>query len=186
MVLGGQPPGRVGHCQETFLIHEILTLERVRGFLLLSSLSFVRIQSAWICYNTAMTDFSHRTALDLSAEEWKSYAPLQAIRQHHSSVRAQLAQRRRRAMRVARQAAALLRSDFSAQRVVLFGSLASRGGFTLWSDIDLAVWGVAPQQFFAAVAAVTGMSAEFKIDLVDLGFCPASLHKAIEQDGVDL
>jgi len=40
-------------------------------------------------------------------------------------------------MPLARQAAALLRKEFGTRRVVLFGSLASHSGFTVWSDI---VW----------------------------------------------
>jgi predicted nucleotidyltransferase len=133
-----------------------------------------------------MMDSSNRTALDLRVEEWKDYDPLRAARQHHSLNRDQLARRRRRAMRIARRAATLLRTNFSAKRIVLFGSLANRGEFTLWSDIDLAVWDVAPARFYAAVAVVTGMSAEFKIDLVDIESCGPFLRKAIEQKGIDL
>jgi predicted nucleotidyltransferase len=89
-------------------------------------------------------------------------------------------------MRLARQIAAILRKDFGARRVALFGSLASRSDFTLWSDIDLAAWGIPAERFYAAVAAVTALSAEFKIDLVDAEVCKDSLRRAIEQDGIDL
>ena len=133
-----------------------------------------------------MSDSQHRTALDLSPEEWKNYNPLRAMRDNQSSMRVQLGQRRRRAARAARKAASLLRKNFQAQRVVLFGSLAKRGRFTLWSDIDLAVWGISPEQFYAAVAAVTGLSIEFKIDLVDPDSCRMSLRTTIDQDGIDL
>jgi uncharacterized protein len=133
-----------------------------------------------------MTDISQRTALDLSKEELKKYQPIPAILQRQKSTRTQLERRRKRAMRLARQAAALLRKYFQANRVVLFGSLANQGSFTLWSDLDLAVWGVPDEQFYAAVAAVTGLSAEFKVDLVDAETCKASLRKTIEHDGLDL
>lgn len=137
-------------------------------------------------YNVFMIDVIQHTALDLPVEEWQAFHPLQVIRQRQVSAQAELSRRRRRALRLARQAAVLLRQNFGASRVTLFGSLASRGSFTLWSDIDLAVWGVAPARFYAAVAAVTGLSTEFNLDLVDAETCPASLRRAITQEGIDL
>jgi predicted nucleotidyltransferase len=98
-------------------------------------------------------------------------------------VSADLSKRRRRATLAARKAAELLRREFGAETVLVFGSLARHGGFTLWSDIDLAARGILPVRFFEAVGAVTGMSAEFKIDLIDLETCPVSMREAIERDG---
>ena len=129
---------------------------------------------------------THRTALDLSEEEWKSYHPLQVILDRQSATQAHVAKRRRRAVRLAKQAAVLLRRNFNAQRVVAFGSLAKRGGFTQWSDIDLAAWGISPDEFYKAVAVVTGLSTDFKIDLVDANTCRPSLRAAIERDGKDI
>jgi predicted nucleotidyltransferase len=47
----------------------------------------------------------------------------------------------------------VLATRFGARRIILFGSLAS-GRFTAESDIDLAVEGIAPEDFFAALAEV--------------------------------
>lgn len=129
---------------------------------------------------------TQRTALELPVEEWKAYRPLQAILQRQSASQPQLARRRRQAKQLARQAAEILRKDFFAGRVVLFGSLANQGDFTLWSDVDLAAWGIPVDRFYAAVAAVTGLSADFKIDLVDAEACKASLRSAIDREGIDL
>ncbi len=126
------------------------------------------------CYNISMTDMIHRTALDLPPEEWKTYRPITAILQRQSATQSQLERRQKRAMWLARQAAALLRNEFDAKNVVLFGSLASRSGFSLWSDIDLAVFGVPADRFYAAVAAISGLSAEFKVNLVDAETCKVS------------
>ena len=87
-------------------------------------------------------------------------------------------------MRVARQAATLLRNEFDTQNVVLFGSLTIPGNFTLFSDIDQAVFGVPADRYYAAVAAITGLSAEFKVDLLDSEMCKASLRDAIDWDGI--
>jgi predicted nucleotidyltransferase len=94
--------------------------------------------------------------------------------------------RRRRALRVARAAAEVLRRDFGAGRIIVFGSLARSGHFTAWSDIDLAAWGIPPELFYAAVARVTGLSTEFKVDLLDPESCSASLRERVECEGQDL
>src|SRR3990172_10421579 len=94
------------------------------------------------------------TALDLSPEALKKYRPLDAIRKRRAKFSAEIASRRRRAMLAARKAAKLLKTEFGAKEVILFGSLARRGSFMLYSDIDLAVRGIAPERFFAASAAI--------------------------------
>ncbi|KAF0108584.1 MAG: nucleotidyl transferase domain-containing protein [Anaerolineaceae bacterium] len=68
----------------------------------------------------------------------------------------------------------------------MFGSLARAGDFTLWSDIDLAARGIPPKRVYEAVGAVTGLSAEFKIDLIELETCPAALRERIETEGKTL
>jgi len=94
--------------------------------------------------------------------------------------------RYRRAWETAKKAAELLRESYEADRVVAFGSLADRSRFTKWSDVDLAVWGIPDRRFFAAVGAVTELSTEFKVDLVDATSCHTSLGRAIADEGVEL
>jgi predicted nucleotidyltransferase len=69
---------------------------------------------------------------------------------------------------------------------VASGSLAHRDWFTPWSDIDLAVWDIPPDLFYRAVAAVAGLSPEFKVDLVAPEDCQPALRRVIEQEGVAL
>ena len=127
-----------------------------------------------------------RTALELTPEEWKSYQPSIAIAQRQRDADAQLDARWERAEQVAHKTSELLRREFKASRVILFGSLLNRLWFTPWSDIDLAAWGIPQGRFFAAVAAVTSISKEFKIDLVDPETCRSSLLDAIERDGIEI
>jgi predicted nucleotidyltransferase len=127
-----------------------------------------------------------KTALDLTPSQWQAYQPAKISESYSESHKRQLARRRQQAMQVARQAARLLRERFQAQRVVLFGSLVHEASFTPWSDIDLAAWGIPTDRIYAAVAAVTGLSPDFKIDLVDPGACRPALQSAIERDGVEL
>ena len=126
------------------------------------------------------------TALDLSRDKLKIYRPMEAIRLRKIRISAYLSKRRRFANLTARKAAEILQNEFGAEKVILFGSLAQRGRFTLWSDIDLAVQGIPPSRFFEAVGAVTGMSAQFKIDLIDLDTCLPSLRNNIEAVGKNL
>lgn len=126
------------------------------------------------------------TALDLSPEELKKYRPLDAIRRRRAKSSAELSRRRRRASFVARKAAKLLKSEFGATEVILFGSLARRVGFTRWSDIDLAARGIPSEKFLTAMDTVLYLHPEFKIDLVELETCSSAIRKSIEEEGKPL
>jgi predicted nucleotidyltransferase len=121
-----------------------------------------------------------KTALELTREEWQAYRP------GDGPGETQVGERWERAWRVARAAAKVLREQFGATRVVAFGSLAHRDAFTLWSDIDLAAWGISPGTFYRAVAVVTGISSEFQVDLVAPEDCQSTVRHAIEREGVAL
>ncbi len=94
-------------------------------------------------------------------------------------------QRREKAWEVARAAAALLKSRYHATRVVAFGSLTEPDRFHLWSDVDLSVWGLAPADYFEAVARVLDIGGEIKVDLIMAEKCKPFLHEAIAK-GTDL
>jgi len=93
--------------------------------------------------------------------------------------------RRKKAWEVARAAAALLKSRYHATRVAAFGSLTQAERFHPWSDVDLAVWGIAPDDYFEAVARVLDVGGEIKVDLIMAERCKPYLREAIEQ-GVEL
>lgn len=121
-----------------------------------------------------------RTALDLTAEELQMYRPGKKFDDR------QMGERWEEAWKVARAAADLLRKKFKAKRVVVFGSLVHRGWFSPRSDIDLAAWGIPSEQFYRAVAAVTGIHPGFEVDLVDPEGCRPSVLRSIEREGIDL
>jgi predicted nucleotidyltransferase len=127
-----------------------------------------------------------KTALDLTRQEWKAYQPGRVSARLRRRASPQTGKRRQQAWRVARQAAALLHSEFGARRVVVFGSLAQRAWFTERSDIDLAAWGIPVDRYYGAVAVVTGLSPLFKVDLVDPETCRQSVRQAIEAEGIEL
>ena len=126
------------------------------------------------------------TALDLSSEELQKYRPLDAIKKRNAKFSVEIKSRRRRAMIVAHRAAKLLKTEFGASEVILFGSLARWGSFSLYSDIDLAVRGIAPEKFSTAAAAIEHVDVNFQLDLAELETCPPTLLKYIEKDGKSL
>jgi predicted nucleotidyltransferase len=109
-----------------------------------------------------------------------------AARARRERERRELAQREERAWEPARRAAALLRQQFGATRVVALGSLSRSGCFTPWSDVDLAAWGIRPEDTFRAIGAVMDLGSEIEINLVDVNTCTPQLLAAIEQESVDL
>jgi predicted nucleotidyltransferase len=123
-----------------------------------------------------------KTALELTPEELKRYSLRPKRRLDRSASRRLMT----RAKRHARRAAEILKREFGATRVVLFGSLAHRLWFTQWSDIDLAAWGIPPDKFYRAAGTIAELTSDFKIDVVDPETCRAAVLEEIKQDGIDL
>lgn len=95
-------------------------------------------------------------------------------------------QRRAAAQALAEKAAELLRGQFGAARVLLYGSTAHGLWFTGESDIDLAVEGIAADQFWRAWSAVSALDPAFEINLVDWEDATPALRAAIEREGISL
>jgi len=97
------------------------------------------------------------------------------------------AQRQRLAMQArhdAVQIAAMLRRDFGATRVLLFGSLV-KGRFNARSDIDLAVADLPPNLLFLAIAQA-GKLSEFPIDLKPLEALSEHFLRRIMESGEEI
>lgn len=86
----------------------------------------------------------------------------------------------------ARHAVQILKKQFKVTRVAVFGSLIHPGGFTRWSDIDLAAWGISPEDTFRAIGAMMDLDEPFEINLVDVNTARPLIKKIIEGEGVDL
>ena len=122
--------------------------------------------------------------LELSPEKIAIYrATAQKRRQQEKP---ELMRRQEKAWLIARQAARLLRERFEASRVVVFGSLVRQHNFTRWSDVDIAAWGIAPEDTFRAIGAVMDLGTEIPVNLVDVNTARPSLLAIIEQDGIEL
>ncbi|MCL0094223.1 nucleotidyltransferase domain-containing protein [Dehalococcoidia bacterium] len=122
-----------------------------------------------------------RTAAELTVEELEVYRRAARRRKWREPQ-----ERRRRAWVLARRAADLLRERFRARRVVVFGSLVHEACFTPWSDVDLAAWGLRPEDTFRALGAVQYLDADIEVNLIDVATCSPSLLAAIELEGVEV
>ena len=72
------------------------------------------------------------------------------------------------ALALATRCARILRDRFKARRVIPFGSVVGSGTWHPGSDLDLAVEGIPPEQFFQALAALRELLPPgLDIDLVD-------------------
>jgi predicted nucleotidyltransferase len=108
-----------------------------------------------------------------------------AIRREKVRV-SQMKVRMKQAWKLAKKAAKILREQYHAKRVVVFGSLLHETRFTKWSDVDIAVWGIPPDQTFRAIGAVMDLDSSLEINLVDVNTCTPSLLKSIEREAVDV
>lgn len=105
---------------------------------------------------------------------------IETARRRRQQEREQLQQRRQQALQVAHIAAQLLRDQFGASRVVVFGSVLDDRTFHAESDIDLAVWDLPPEQYLAAVAKLLALS-NFSVDLVPAESASPYVAAAIAQ-----
>ena len=127
-----------------------------------------------------------KTVLDLTPDEKLGYRPMAFLEHREMEEDDVLALRRQEAWDIAKRAAELLRKKFGARKVTVFGSLIDERWFGPWSDIDLAAWKIPPEKFYSAVAAVTGLSSSFRVDIVDIGECRPRLRKVIEEEGLEI
>ncbi len=103
-----------------------------------------------------------------------------AAREQRPQMLAQMKQRQQQGLEVAYKAASILKQEFGAERVVLFGSILDHERMWWGSDIDLAVWGLRSEDFFKAGAAIE-RGHNFSIDLVEIQSAKLHILNAIEQ-----
>lgn len=127
-----------------------------------------------------------RTAREFSREELRAFRPWQAFEAHVRDPA--IGERRKQAWKTARAVAEMLRREYGATRVVVFGSLALKTAFTPWSDIDLAVWSIKPERYFSAAGAAMdmGLDSGIQVDIVDVESCPKAFEADIESDGIEI
>ena len=125
-----------------------------------------------------------KTALSLTPKEVAAYR--RAVSPVNSKRRGELRARRLRAWRVARKAAKILRTEFGAERVIVFGSLIHSALFHERSDVVLAVWGLPGREYYCAVSVLLDIEPSISIDLIAFEDARHALQEVILKDGREL
>jgi predicted nucleotidyltransferase len=122
-----------------------------------------------------------KTALSLTPKEVAAYRRAAALvkPKKRQSIRA----RRTRAWQVARRAAQVLKAEFGAKKVVVFGSLLSPALFHDRSDVDLAVWGLTGRAYYRAVSALLDIEPSVSVDLIAFEDARPALQAVILREG---
>jgi uncharacterized protein len=126
------------------------------------------------------------TAMQPSISLQKMNEYRQTARRRQAAETIRLDERFQLGRAIASQLADLLRRDFDAERVALFGSLTDRDLFHERSDIDLAAWGIPERRYLAAVAAVTSFTTAFSVDLARMEEATERLTHVVEEEGIPL
>lgn len=105
-------------------------------------------------------------------------------RKLHQAQKMRLEARREKALALAQLAARILKDEFGASKVVVFGSVIRPEQFHWGSDIDLAVWDI--QQYFRAVARLLDLDPDFTFDLVPIEDAKPGIIKVIQEEGMEL
>ena len=121
------------------------------------------------------------TALELGPAGWSRYSPKTPLSKSSVSE----TEDRERLFAVLREKAAVLRADFGAARVILFGSLARGLGFEPQSDVDVAVEGM-KGDYWQAWGVLEEAIPSRAVELLELEAASPSLRAAIESEGVEI
>jgi len=125
-----------------------------------------------------------KTAVSLTPKDIEAYrrSALQVKPKRQEAVEA----RRSSAWQVARKAARILKEQFGAQKVMVFGSLLHPALFHRQSDVDLVVWGLVGRDYFRAASVILDIDPSISIDLVAFEDARPGLQKVILQEGREL
>lgn len=117
----------------------------------------------------------------MTSEKWAPY--IAAWRERRRQVASSLDLSVKSGRAAAQECARVLVEQYGARRVWLFGSLAHRRFVHIGSDIDLAVEGLSPEDYFPALAAIWRLLPGFELDLVPLEDAKPSLVDLVRKEG---
>ncbi|MGA7877707.1 MAG: nucleotidyltransferase domain-containing protein [Desulfoferrobacter sp.] len=120
--------------------------------------------------------------MQCTAEELEKYR--ESARRRWAIEERHLDERYTKAWQLAKAAASLLRNEFGAKDVFVFGSLVHRELFHPGSDIDLAASGIDPSCYYRAVGRLLALDSTMEFDLVQFEEISKSWCERIAQEGV--
>ena len=122
--------------------------------------------------------------MSLTDEQLAQYRA--AAQRRHQQQRDRLQQRQQLGLAVAQRAGELLKQEFGAKKIVLFGSMRSLDRIHKRSDVDLAMWGINPRDYFRAVGELLAIHPEIAVDLVEAESASVRILHEIETTGAVL
>ena len=125
------------------------------------------------------------TALELTTEQLQKYIEHHRQRKPRVPTAAEIAEREA-LIAQARAAAKILREQFGATRVTLFGSLAHQAWFSSDSDVDIMVEGIGTDYWKAWGVVENIIAHNRRIDLVDWDMASESLRRAVREEGLEI
>jgi predicted nucleotidyltransferase len=131
-------------------------------------------------YNTFMT----KTAFSLTPKEIAAYRRAASLVKPKR--RGMVKARRTRAWQVARKAARILKAEFGAEKLMVFGSLLHPALFHERSDVDLAVWGLSGRKYYRAVSVLLDIEPSISVDLIAFEDARPALQEVILKEGREL
>jgi predicted nucleotidyltransferase len=117
----------------------------------------------------------------ITAEQMGTYRATARRRRQERAY--ELESRRQRAWTVAEKAGRLLKEQFGAKKVVVFGSVNVPERFHRYSDVDLAVWGLDERDYYRAVSRLLDLDFDISVDLVEAELASSTLLAIIELEG---
>jgi uncharacterized protein len=127
------------------------------------------------------------TALELTRDGWKNYLDGARRRLVVPELTDDENREREKVLRRVRLAAEVLKNQFGARRVFLFGSLAQPYWFKQDSDVDLAVEGLkSAKDYWEAWHVAEEIIADRLVDFIEIETAGESLKHAIQRYGSEL
>lgn len=126
------------------------------------------------------------TALELTRHEWRRYIESAKHRMPLAKPTPSEIKEREQLLERVHEAATILKNQFGAKNVILFGSLVHGAWFTSKSDVDLAVKGLDANHYWKAWGVVEEIISDRVVELVDLETARDSLREEILQYGIEL
>jgi uncharacterized protein len=110
---------------------------------------------------------------------------ISAEKRHQENLRL-IEERYQKAYSTAQKASELLKDQFKAERVLIFGSLSNKDRFHISSDIDLAAVGLDDKVYFRAISKLIDLSPGIKIDLIRIEDASEGLKNIINDNHIEL
>ena len=126
------------------------------------------------------------TALELTRTGWQHYLEGARRRPKLPAPLPSVQKERERLLALVRRAASELKIRFSVRRVFLIGSLVQEACFSSHSDVDLAVEGLAGDEYWEAWRMIEEMIADRPVDLIDMETAGESMLRTIHRYGMEL